>query len=284
MPRLTVAKTAKMLVNGQFVRSESGRTFEAQNGLGQACLASRKDVRDAVRAARSAQPAWAARTPVNRGQVLYRLAEMLEARASGFAELISRESGLTKPRAKREVEAAVDRAVHYAGWCDKAAQVLGSVNPVSGPFFDFSVVEPIGVVAVLAPSASPLVGLVSLCLPPLAVGSTVVAVAASPMVATEFAEVVATSDLPPGSLNLLTGVKGDLAKTLVEHRDVDAIADADGDDDFRRVLVSGAADSLKRVRVWGPFDLAAWHSPSTQGLDWVEAFVEVKTVWHPVGM
>jgi len=265
MSRLPVRKTYKLYIGGAFPRSESGRTYEAEGQ--NVARASRKDVRDAVRAARSAQGGWSAATAYNRGQVLYRLAEMLEARAAEFSELCG---------GRGEVERAIDRIVWYAGWADKLPQVLGGANPVAGPYFNFTVPEPTGVVAVLAPEDPPLLGLVTRLLPPLVGGNAVVAVAseARPLAAIELAEALATSDVPGGVVNLLTGRHGELAPVLASHMDVNAIdlcgADGDGPE-----LERLAAENVKRV-VHGRADVQSpWE---------ISAFLELKTVWHPLGL
>jgi acyl-CoA reductase-like NAD-dependent aldehyde dehydrogenase len=262
--RLPVRKTYKLFIGGAFPRSESGRTYEAQGQ--NVALASRKDARDAVVAARAAQPRWAGATAYNRGQVLYRIAEMMEARAAEFA-------GLASGRA--EVEQAIDRWVWYAGFADKLAQVLGSSNPVAGPYFNFTVPEPTGVVAVIAPEEPPLLGLVSRVAPALVGGNAVVAVASerSPLAAIELAEALATSDLPGGVVNLLTGRRAELAPWLASHMDVNAI-DLTGADGLRADLERAAADNVKRV-VLGAAD--------SQSLYEISAFLELKTVWHPIG-
>ncbi len=264
MNRLRVRKTYKLFIGGAFPRSESGRTYEAEGQ--NVARASRKDARDAVRAARGAFPKWAGMTAYNRGQVLYRLAEMVEARAAEYADLCS---------GREEVERAVDRIVWYAGWADKFAQVLGSSNPVAGPYFNFTVPEPTGVVAVLAPDEPSLLGLVSRVVPALTGGNAVVAVASEthPLAAIELAEAIATSDVPGGVVNLLTGRRGELAPWLAAHMDVNAIdlAGADGESPEPE---RAAADNVKRV-VRGRADVQSpWE---------IAAFLELKTVWHPVG-
>jgi acyl-CoA reductase-like NAD-dependent aldehyde dehydrogenase len=262
--RLAVKKTYKLYVGGAFPRSESGRTFDAEGH--NVARASRKDARDAVRAARSAFPTWSGMTAYNRGQVLYRLAEMMEARA---ADLENASSG------RDEVEAAIDRTVWYAGWADKLAQVLGGSNPVAGPYFDFSVPEPTGVVAVLAPDEPPLLGLVTRLLPPLVGGNAVVAAASEtrPLAAVELAEALATSDVPGGVVNLLTGQHAELAPVLASHMDVNAV-DLCGADGDAPELERLAADNVKRV-VRGRADVQSpWE---------IAAFLELKTVWHPMG-
>jgi acyl-CoA reductase-like NAD-dependent aldehyde dehydrogenase len=264
MARLPVKKTYKLYIGGAFPRSESGRTYEAEGQ--NVARASRKDARDAVVAARAAQGKWAGATAYNRGQVLYRVAEMMEARAAEFAELTS---------GREEVERAIDRWVWYAGFADKLAQVLGSSNAVAGPFFNFTLPEPTGVVALVAPEEPPLLGLVSRLAPAVVGGNTVVAVASEthPLAAIELAEVLATSDLPGGVVNLLTGHRAEIAPWLASHMDVNAI-DLTGADGLRADLERSAADNVKRV-VLG--------SPDSQSLYEISAFLELKTVWHPIG-
>jgi acyl-CoA reductase-like NAD-dependent aldehyde dehydrogenase len=265
MTRLPVKKTYKLFIGGAFPRSESGRTYEAQGQ--NVARASRKDVRDAVQAARSAQPKWAGATAYNRAQVLYRIAEMMESRVPEFAELCS---------GKDEVHRAIDRWVWYAGFADKISQVLGGTNPVAGPYFNFTIPEPTGVVAVIAPDDPPLLGLVSRIAPALTGGNAVVAVASDtqPLAASELAEVIATSDVPGGVVNLLTGQRAELAPWLASHMDVNAI-DLTGADGLRPELEQAAADNVKRV-VLG--------SPDSQSLYEISAFLELKTVWHPIGV
>jgi acyl-CoA reductase-like NAD-dependent aldehyde dehydrogenase len=264
MTRLPVKKTYKLFIGGAFPRSESGRTYEAEGQ--NVARASRKDARDAVRAARTALPKWSGMTAYNRGQVLYRVAEMIESRTADFAELSS---------GRDEVERTVDRIVWYAGWADKLAQVLGSSNPVAGPYFNFTVPEPTGVVALLAPEEPPLLGLVSRVMPALTGGNTVVAVASEthPLAAIELAEALATSDVPGGAVNLLTGRRSELAPWLAAHMDVNAI-DLTGADGDSPDLERAAADNVKRV-VRGNADAQSpWE---------IASFLELKTVWHPVG-
>ncbi|HEY3962563.1 MAG TPA: aldehyde dehydrogenase family protein [Gaiellaceae bacterium] len=264
MSRLPVKKTYKLFIGGTFPRSESGRTYEAQGQ--NVARASRKDVRDAVRAARGGQPTWASATAYNRGQVLYRIAEMMESRVKEFAELCS---------GKDEVHRAIDRWVWYAGFADKLSQVLGGTNPVAGPYFNFTIPEPTGVVATVAPEEPALLGLVSRIAPALTGGNAVVAIAseAQPLAAIELAEVIATSDVPGGIVNLLTGYRAELAPWLASHMDVNAI-DVTGADGLRPDLERAAADNVKRV-VHGAAD--------TQSLYEISAFLELKTVWHPIG-
>jgi acyl-CoA reductase-like NAD-dependent aldehyde dehydrogenase len=265
MSRLPVKKTYKLYIGGAFPRSESGRTYEAQEQ--NVARASRKDVRDAVQAARAAQPKWASATAYNRGQVLYRIAEMMEARVPEFAELCS---------GKDEVHLAIDRWVWYAGWSDKLAQVIGSSNPVAGPYFNFTIPEPTGVVAVIAPDDPPLLGLVSRIAPVLTGGNAVVALASEtqPLAAIELAEAIATSDVPGGVVNLLTGRRAELAPWLAAHMDVNAI-DLTGAEGLRKDLEAAAAENVKRV-VRG--------EPDGQSLYDISAFLELKTVWHPIGV
>ncbi len=266
MARLPVDKTYKLFIGGAFPRSESGRTYEAQGR--NVARASRKDLRDAVVAARAAQPKWAGATAYNRGQVLYRIAEMMEARTSELAELAT---------GREEVERAIDRWVWYAGFADKLAQVLGAANPVAGPYFNFTVPEPTGVVGTVAPDEPPLLGLVSRLAPALVGGNTVVAISSEtgPLAAIELAEVLATSDLPGGVVNLLTGHRAELAPWLASHMDVNAIDLTGAADGLRAELERAAAENVKRV-VLG--------SPDSQSLYEISAFLELKTVWHPIGV
>jgi len=263
--RLPVRKTYKLFIGGAFPRSESGRTYEAADGQNMA-RASRKDVRDAVVAARKAQPGWAAATAYNRGQVLYRLAEMLEARTTEFAAVCS---------GKKEVEAAIDRVVWYAGWADKLAQVIGSANPVSGPYFNFTVPEPTGVVAVLAPDEPALGGLLSRIAPVIVSGNAVVAVASetNPVAAIELAEAIATSDVPGGVVNILTGFREELGPILAGHMDVNAI-DVTGANGQVAELERLAADNVKRVVLGSADEQSPWT---------IANFLELKTIWHPIG-
>jgi acyl-CoA reductase-like NAD-dependent aldehyde dehydrogenase len=262
--RLPVKKTYKLFVGGAFPRSESGRTYEAQGQ--NVAQASRKDVRDAVKAARGAVGKWAGMTAYNRGQVLYRVAEMMEARTTDLAAFCS---------GPREVEAAIDRFVWYAGWSDKLAQVIGGSNPVAGPYFNFTVPEPTGVVGILAPEAPPLLGLVSRLAPVLVGGNAAVVVASEsePLAAIELAEVLATSDVPGGVVNILTGFRAEVAPVLASHMDVNAI-DLAGADGLAPELERLAAENVKRVV----------HGEADRQSPWeVTAFLELKTVWHPIG-
>jgi len=259
-----VRKTYKLFVGGGFPRSESGRTYEAEGQ--NVARASRKDARDAVKAARGAQAGWASATAYNRGQVLYRLAEMMETRVGDLAAVCS---------GKQEVEAAIDRVVWYAGWADKLAQVLGSSNPVAGPYFNFTFPEPTGVVAILAPDEPALGGLVSRLAPALVGGNAVVVVASQthPVAAIELAEAIATSDVPAGVVNILTGYREELAPILAGHMDVNAL-DLTGANGQSPELERLAADNVKRVV----------HGSADEQSPWaIASFLELKTVWHPIG-
>ena len=284
--RIEVRKTYKLYVGGAFPRSESARTYEVTDTKGRflanAALASRKDARDAVVAARKAQPGWAGATAYNRAQVLYRVAEVMEGRREQFVEEVSRAEGLTARRAEGVVDASIDRWVWYAGWADKLAQVLGSTNPVQGPYYNFSVPEPTGVVAVIAPQESSLLGLVSVVAPVVVSGNAAVVLASEdrPLAAITLSEVLATSDVPGGVVNLLTGRAAEVAPWLASHMDVNAIDVAGVDDvDLRRELEIAAADNVKRVRRPDTDDWTA-----DPGLSRIRSFLEIKTVWHPIGV
>ncbi|EWT00130.1 aldehyde dehydrogenase [Intrasporangium oryzae NRRL B-24470] len=296
MSRLDVRKTYKLYIGGKFTRSESGRSYAVQSASGEflanASMGSRKDVRDAVVAARGALGGWAGATAYNRGQVLYRVAEVLEGRRAQFIDEVGAGEGLSARAAGVVVDAAVDRLVWYAGWTDKIAQVLGNLNPVAGPFFNVSAPEPTGVVGVLAPQRSSLLGLVSVVAPVIATGNTAVVVtsAARPLPAVTFGEVLATSDVPGGVVNLITAQTAEVAPWLAAHRDVNAIdltgvAGADGID--WGALEVAAADNVKRVLRPA---LDAGGAPvepdwsADPGLTRLRAFVETKTVWHPKGL
>ncbi|WP_448626953.1 aldehyde dehydrogenase family protein [Geodermatophilus sp. URMC 64] len=283
--RLAVRKTYKLYVNGAFPRSESGRTYEVTDAKGSflanAALASRKDARDAVVAARAAFAKWSGATAYNRGQVLYRVAEVMEGRHEQFCAEVAAGEGLSAPKARAAVDAAIDRWVWYAGWTDKLASVLGGANPVAGPYFDFSLPEPTGVVAVLAPQESSLLGLVSVLAPVLAGGNTAVVVSSKerPLPAVTLGEVLATSDVPAGVVNILTGDAPELGPWLAEHADVDGIdltgAPAGRAMEFERE----AAGTIKRVLRAAPEDWTA-----DPGLSRMTPFLETKTVWHPMGV
>lgn len=281
MARLDVKKTHKLYINGDFPRSESGRTFPAVddegNVIARMAEGSRKDLRDAVRAARGAQEKWAGRSGYNRGQILYRIAEMMEDRTEAFQDDL-RAIGASKRAAVRQVEASVDRLVWYAGWCDKFAQVYGNLNPVSGPFFNISAPEPTGVVGVIAPHDPPLLGLVSRLAPVLVPGNTAVVVAsdAAPVVAVTFAEALATADVPPGVVNILTGHAAELTPWLASHMDVNAIDLTGAPDDLSAEAELAAAENVKRV--------VRSEAVDTQSPLLIAAYTETKTVWHPKGL
>lgn len=285
--RIEVRKTWKLYVGGAFVRSESGRTYEVNDAGGgfvaNAAKASRKDARDAVLAARKGHVAWAAATAYNRGQVLYRVAEMMEGRRTQFVDDVRVAEGTDVGAAQRQVDAAVDRMVWYAGWADKLAQVLGTNNPVAGSYFNFTIPAPTGVVAAVAPQQSSLLGLVSV-VAPIAVGgnaSVVIASAARPGPAITLTEVLATSDVPAGVVNLLTGDPVEIMPWLAAHADVNALDLAGVDDaDAAVALERDAAGTVKRVRRTAP--AADWEA--SPGLGRIRSFVEMKTVWHPMGV
>lgn len=287
MNRLPITKTPKPYVGGAFIRSESGRTFPVRE-RGGAFFANmpqctRKDLRNAVEAAAKAGPGWARRTAYNRGQILYRLGEMLEARRREMAETIAafgREGG----DAAREVEVCIDRLVYYAGWADKYEQVLGNVNPVASPHFNFTVTEPMGVVGVIAPDTPPLLGLVSLVAPIIVSGNTVVALASAetPYPAVLLGEMLATSDLPGGVVNILTGFRKELVPTFATHTHLRALsAAADGDE--RKTLRLGAAESVKRIHFADTADASHWFTDAAQSVYAIRDFLEFKTTWHPIG-
>jgi acyl-CoA reductase-like NAD-dependent aldehyde dehydrogenase len=296
--RIPVLKTYKLFIDGAFPRSESGRSLEVKDAKGRLvahlCKASRKDFRDAVEAARRGHEKWAAATAYNRAQVLYRLAEMMEGKRAELAEAIAC-VGVAPKSAAQEVEVAVDRVVHYAGWADKYAQVLGCSNPVSGPFHNFTVCEPCGVVACIAPDERPLLGLLSVMLPVVASGNACIAVASglNPIPAAVLAEGIATSDLPAGVINILTGERTELLPVMSGHREVDAIHAALSTDAEITLLREGMAENVKRVHIrrGAATGKAAskragqgvdWlDAAACEGLDWIEPFVEHKTLWHP---
>jgi aldehyde dehydrogenase (NAD+) len=286
MSRLPVTKTPKVYIGGAFVRSESARTFKVSGADG-AFFANipqctRKDLRNAVEAAAKAGPGWARRTPYNRAQILYRLAEMIEARSGELVDSLVL-FGARRADAARGMSAAVDRLIHYAGWADKYEQLLGSVNPVASPHFSFTVTEPMGVVGVIAPDSPPVLGLVSMMAPVIAGGNTVVALASErvPYPAILLGEMLATSDLPGGVVNILTGLRRELVPTFATHEHLRAIYAAAAPDE-RKALRLGAAASVKRVR-FADAAGAGWLSDSAQGLDAIRDFVELKTTWHPIG-
>jgi len=283
--RLEVRKTYKLFVGGKFPRSESGRTYEVTGAKGRflanAALASRKDARDAVVAARKAAPGWSAATAYNRGQVLYRVAELMEGRREQFAGEVAAGEGLSKAKADAAVSAAIDRWVWNAGWSDKVMQVHGSANSIAGPYFNFSVPEPTGVVAVVAPQKPSLLGLVSVLAPAIVTGNTTVVLAseAAPLPAVTLSEVLATSDVPGGVVNMLTGHTAEVAPWLASHMDVNAIDLAGAPAESLVELQVAAADNLKRVARPKGEDWAR-----TPGTERLFAHLETKTVWHPIGV
>jgi acyl-CoA reductase-like NAD-dependent aldehyde dehydrogenase len=287
--RLDVRKTYKLYIGGNFVRTESGRALSAQGIKGEAldnyCQASRKDVRDAVVAARSATAGWAKKSAYLRGQILYRAAEMLEGRADSLVSEITRSTGVTAASARREVHASIDRLVYFAGWTDKVIQVFGSVNPVASAHFNFTVLEPTGVVAALAPDQPSLLALVSVLAPVILSGNSIVALASEkfPLPALTFAEILATSDLSGGVVNILSGKRAELAPHFASHMDINAVVNASGDSALHAVLQSGTSINLKRYaqRALPP---EKWFGAAAQDPYWILDTLEAKTVWHPVGL
>jgi len=285
--RVEIRKTHKLFIGGAFPRSESGRTFEATNSSGEflanMAMASRKDARDAVIAARTAFASWSKATAYNRGQVLYRIAEVMQGRAEQFVQDIQNSEGVSIKKATKQVDTAIDRMVWYAGWADKYAQVLGNTNPVAGPFFNFSVPEPTGVVAAVAPDSPSLLGLVSVIAPIVMTGNSVIAIASykNPVPAITLSECLATSDVIGGNINILTGDPADIMPWLATHADVNAL-DLTGITSAELItqLESDAAGTVKRVRT-APADPDFYATPT---LSRVRAFTEIKTVWHPMGV
>jgi len=289
--RLSVLKTYKLFIDGAFPRTESGRAYPitAADGtlLANACRGTRKDIREAVRAARKAQPGWSARSAFNRSQILYRIAELMEGRRDQFVAEVMAAEGLGRRPATRVVDAAIDRWVWYAGWADKFVQVLGNVNPVAGPYFNFSIPEPTGVVGLVAPESSSLVGLVSRLAPVVVSGNTVVVIASEsrPLPAVSLAEVIATSDVPAGVINVITGLRRELVTHLAGHMDVnglDAFGLARADLTAVEELATENVKRLSRPPVAG-LDHYNWLRPAAQSPYLIADFVEVKTVWHPIG-
>ncbi len=289
MSRVDVRKTYKLFIGGDFPRSESGHSYVVNDSKGRfvanAALASRKDARDAVVAARKAFPGWAARTAYNRAQILYRVAEVMEDRRPQFVAAVRQSEGLNESRADKVVDESIDRLVWYAGWADKLTQVVGNANPVAGPFFNLSTPEPTGVVAVLAPQQSSLLGLVSVVAPIVVTGNTALVVSSydRPLPAVTFSEVLATSDVPGGVINVLTGSAATIAPWLAAHMDVNAIdlVGIAGDATLAGELEVAAADNLKRVRR-APGAEPDW--TVAPGLESMTDFLEIKTVWHPIGV
>ena len=292
--RVEVRKTYKLYIGGAFPRSESGRSYVVATAdgtpLANAVRASRKDLRDSVRAARNAAQGWADRTAMNRGQVLYRVAELMEGRRDQFVAEVAQAEGLRADRAREVVDRSIDRWVWYAGWADKIAQVLGSSNPVASDFFNFTIPEPTGVVGIVAPEPSSLLGLVSRLAPPLVAGNSVVVLASEsrPLPAITLTEVLATSDVPAGVVNVLTGRKRELVPVLAAHVDVDTIDVWGVPDDLRTDVELSAADSIKRIvrRPAGITDARFdWlDDRASERPEWIAAYLEMKTVWHPIGV
>lgn len=276
--RIDVKKTYKLFIGGAFPRSESGRSYEIKNKRGEfvanPAQASRKDLRDAVLSAKSAHPGWSNATAFNRGQILYRIAEMLESRSSQFVDEIVATTGVTPSVAKQEVAAAIDLWVWYAGWCDKITSVSGNNNPIAGPYYNFTIPESLGVIGIIAEERDSLIGLVRGLAPVIAGGNTSVLIASQsrPLSAITFAEVLATSDLPAGVVNILTGIKTELAPWLASHMEVDGL-DLSGIDDIAELRKSGA-ENLKRIHTF-----KKEVSPER-----ILAFMEFKTIWHPIGI
>ncbi len=289
--RLPILKTYKLFIGGKFPRTESGRTMTATNPktgehLANYSHASRKDLRDAVVAARKAQNGWAENSAYLRGQILYRLAEMLESRSAAFVDEISQNAGVSKVQARKEVEAAVDRLVYFAGWTDKYAQVFGAINPVASSHFNFTIPEPTGVVGIFAPDSPALLGLVSVITTAILSGNTVVVLASetAPLSAISFAEAIATSDFPGGVINILTGQRKELTPWLAGHKDVNAVIDASGDRRIFEELQGGAAINLKRVSDHSCKSEADWFGEAGKDPYRILDTLECKTVWHPIGV
>ena len=287
MTRLPITKTPKVYVGGAFIRSESARTFPLRDAAGNFVAnipqCSRKDLRNAVEAAAKAGPGWANRTAYNRGQIIYRLGEMVEARRTELAAAL-RLGGATATAATKEVSATVDRLIYYAGWADKYEQVLGSVNPVAAPYFNFTVSEPMGIIGLLAPPEAPLLALISLLAPAITSGNTVVALASSaqPYPAIILGEMLATSDLPSGVVNLLTGLRAELIPTFATHAHFRALGGVANKAE-QTALKLGAAESVKRVKLFAAEAPINWFSSEQQSVDALRAYLEFKTVWHPIG-
>jgi len=287
MSRLPITKTPKVYVGGAFIRSESARTFPLKDAAGNFFAnipqCTRKDLRNAVEAAAKAGPGWARRTPYNRGQIIYRLGEMLEARKSDMADALA-VGGAAKSAAAKEITATIDRLIYYAGWADKYEQVLGNVNPVASPHFNFTVTEPMGIVGVLSPEEAPLLALISLIAPVITSGNTVVALAstAQPYPAIVLGEMLATSDLPGGVVNLLTGFRKELVPTFATHTHLRAIAGVANAEE-RKAIKLAAADSVKRVKLSKAEEPVDWYSDKAQSLYDVRDTLEFKTTWHPIG-
>lgn len=283
MDRLKVLKTYKIYIGGKFPRTESGRFYTPKNAkgelIGNICLSSRKDVRNAVVAARKAFGVWSERAAFNRGQILYRIAEMLEGRKSQFIEEIVFQ-GATKAKAQAEVELAIDRLIYYSGWCDKFSQIQGSVNPVASSHFNFSVSEPMGVVGILADESTSLIGLVSSIAPVIASGNSCVVLASEslPLAAVTFSEVLNSSDVPGGVINILTGNHAEMTKPMASHMDVNAIVYSGSDAELIASLRETSVLNLKRIRTYSN----DWMKAESQGMHFITDCTEIKTTWHPI--
>jgi acyl-CoA reductase-like NAD-dependent aldehyde dehydrogenase len=287
--RIRIQKTYKLFIGGKFVRGENGRVLPARTlqgaTLANYCRASRKDFRDAVLAARKAQPAWAKASAYLRGQILYRAAEMLEMRKSELEMEIARSQGATAATSSSEVTQTIDRLVHYAGWTDKFTQIFGSVNPVASSHFNFTMPEPTGVVVVVCPDDPPLLALVSLVLPVIVSGNSVIVLPSQtkPLPALTFSEIISTSDLPGGVVNILAGDRAELAPHVARHMDVNAIVDASGDEEISRELQRGGGFNVKRY-VSRELTPAAYRTSAAEDPYWILDTVEMKTAWHPIGL
>ena len=292
MPRLPVTKTPKVYVGGQFIRSESGRVFPIHKPklkgeavlLGNIPQCTRKDLRNAVEAAAKAGPDWAQRTPYNRGQILYRLGEMLESRSTEMADALVISGAATKAAATKEVTAAVDRLIYYAGWSDKYEQVLGNTNPVAGPFFNFTVAEPMGIIGIIADDEFPLLGLLSQIAPVIVSGNVCVCLASQeyPYPAIVLGELLAVSDLPGGVVNILTGFRKELVPTFATHTHIRGVSAVVSQEE-KKQLQLGAAESIKRVRARKRDDEIDWTGEKAQSVYEIRDFIEFKTTWHPIG-
>jgi acyl-CoA reductase-like NAD-dependent aldehyde dehydrogenase len=288
--RLPVSKTYKLFIGGKFPRTESGRYYQAANTNGDFvanyCRASRKDFRNSMVAARGALTSWASRNAFNRGQILYRMAEMLESRGASMREGLVNLAGYSAKDAQTELDASVDRLVWYAGWSDKFAQVYGSINPVATSHFNFTTPEPVGVVTCFVSKNSPLLGIISAMAPVIVSGNTLILIVENdaPTIAMELAEVLATSDLPGGVVNILTGTREELSSHVAGHMDVDAVASFGADVDERRQIQVLASESVKRVKFFDDPAREKWTDDENQSPYWILPFVEFKTAWHPIGV
>ncbi len=298
MARIPITKTPKVYVGGQFIRSESGRVFPVREGgkrelgsgkreaalLGNIPQCTRKDLRNAVEAAAKAGPDWAQRTPYNRGQILYRLGEMLESRSEEMAEALVVSGAAGKSASRREVSSSVDRLIYYAGWSDKYEQVLGNTNPVAGPFFNFTVAEPMGIIGIIADDSAPLLGLLSQIAPVIVAGNTCVCLASQefPYPAIVLGELLAVSDLPGGVVNILTGFRKELVPTFATHTHIRGVS-AVVNQEEKKQLQLGAAESIKRVRARKRDDELDWLASKSQSVYEIRDFIEFKTTWHPIG-